>query len=91
VTFAIIVTPQSLIDAVKQFGAAGLITPAERTSLLRTLASGAKAFNSGDCGTAANVYIAFINEVQAQSGKKIDPAAAAILVDDAQYLITHCP
>jgi hypothetical protein len=91
VTFSIIVTPQSLIDAVKQFGAAGLITPAERTSLLKTLASAAKSFTAGDCGTAANVYVAFINEVQAQTGKKIDPTAAAILIGDAQYLITHCP
>ena len=34
---------------------------------------------------------AFVNEVQAQAGKAIDNAVAAILIADAQYLIAHCP
>jgi hypothetical protein len=29
--------------------------------------------------------------VTAQTGKSITPRAAAILIADAQYLITHCP
>jgi hypothetical protein len=29
--------------------------------------------------------------VQAQTGKKITPTAAAVLIMDAQYLIAHCP
>ena len=37
----------------------------------------------GQCSTAANLYEAFINEVQAQTGNKIDMAAAAILIADA--------
>ena len=45
----------------------------------------------GDCATAANQYAAFVNEVQAQAGKAIDNAVAAILIADAQYLIAHCP
>ena len=34
---------------------------------------------------------AFVNEVQAQAGKAIENAVAAILIADAQYLIAHCP
>jgi hypothetical protein len=29
--------------------------------------------------------------VQAQAGKAITAAAAAIMIADAQYLINHCP
>jgi hypothetical protein len=35
--------------------------------------------------------MAFINQVKAQTGKGITPTAAAILIGDAQYLITQCP
>jgi len=45
----------------------------------------------GNCSTAANLYQAFIQEVQALSGKKINPTAAQIMILDAQYLIAHCP
>jgi hypothetical protein len=46
---------------------------------------------SRQCATAANIYQAFINELQAQSGKGVSASAAAIMIADAQYLITHCP
>jgi hypothetical protein len=89
--FMIIVTPQSLIDDVNQFAAAGKIAQNEVNSLLSKLASAAKARAKGDCVNAATIYTAFISEVRAQSGKKIDPTAAQILIADAQYLIAHCP
>jgi len=60
-------------------------------SLLAKLSNAAKKFNSGDCMTAKNIYQAFINEVQAQTGKGISEAAAAILIADAEYLIANCP
>jgi hypothetical protein len=44
----------------------------------------------GQCGTADNIYQAFIHEVQAQSGKGISATAASILIADAQYLIAQC-
>lgn len=91
VTFSIIVTAQSIQDDVTQFVASGKITQNGETSLLSKLANAAKGRANGNCSTAANVYSAFINEVMAQTGKKIDPAAAAILIADANYLITHCP
>ena len=91
VTFYIIVTPQSIMDDVQQFLAAGKITQDEGTSLLAKLNAAAKARAKGNCANAATIYQSFIGEVQSLSGKKIDPTAAAILIADAQYLISHCP
>jgi len=91
VIFNIIVTPQSLMDDVRQFVAAGKITQDEGNSLLVKLNAAAKARAKGNCANAATIYMSFISEVQSLSGNKIDPTAAAILVADAQYLIAHCP
>jgi polyhydroxyalkanoate synthesis regulator phasin len=91
VTFEIIVTAESIQDDVRQFVASGQITQDEGNSLLKKLVSAAKARAKGNCANAATIYASFISEVQAQSGKKIDPVAASILIDDAQYLIAHCP
>jgi hypothetical protein len=51
----------------------------------------ANARPAGNCATANNIYQAFINELNAQSGKSVDAAAAAIMIADALYLIAHCP
>jgi hypothetical protein len=90
VTFMIIVTPDSIIDDVNQFVAAGLITQNPQ-SLLAKLDNARRKYVAGDCATAANMYQAFINELQAQSGKHVDATAAAIMIGDAQYLVMHCP
>lgn len=91
VAFNIIVTPDSIIDDVTEFSAAGMITLDKQQSLLAKLDSARKARTGGNCTSSANIYQAFINEIQAQSGKGIDPTAAAIMIGDAQYLIAHCP
>jgi len=91
VTFSIIVTPDSIIGDVNQFLAMGEITQDEAQSLLAKLQSAKKAFAIPDCANAATIYQSFISEVQAQSGKHIDPTAATIMIQDAQYLIVHCP
>jgi len=91
VTFSIVVTPESLIEAITIFEGLGDIKSALVNSLLAKLSNAAKKFNSGDCMTAQNIYQAFINEVQAQTGKGISEAAAAILIADAEYLIANCP
>jgi hypothetical protein len=92
VTFTIIVTPDSIKDDVTQFLAAGKIkNNGEANSLLKKLDAAAKARAGGDCNSAANIYGAFINELNAQSGKGVDATAAAIMIADAQYLIAHCP
>jgi hypothetical protein len=84
------VTPQSIIGDMKFLQASGAIT-LNTNSLLAKLNNAMAERNSGKCGPAGNVYAAFINEVSAQTGKKITPAAAAILIADAQYLVAHCP
>lgn len=92
VTFNIIVTPQSIINDVTQFFASGAISSSGvESGLLTKLNDALAARNAGQCGTADNIYSAFINQVMAQSGKGITPAAAAILIADAQYLMAHCP
>jgi beta propeller repeat protein len=60
-------------------------------ALLSKLAAAAAKRAAGDCAGAAAIYNAFINSVNAQTGKGITSSAAAILIADAQYLITHCP
>jgi hypothetical protein len=92
VTFSIIVTAQSIQDDVTQFVASGQITSSnEGNSLLSKLVSAAKARAANNCPNAKIIYLSFISEVQSQTGKKIDLAAAAIMIADANYLITHCP
>ena len=91
-TFEIIVTADSIKQDVTQLLGAGMIKNAGiANSLTAKLNAAAAARAKGNCATAANIYNAFINEVQAQTGKGIDPTAAAILIADAQYLIAHCP
>ena len=92
VTFTIIVTADSIKDDVRQFLAMGLIkNNGLANSLLAKLDAAANARARGDCNSSANNYQAFINELNAQSGKGVDATAAAIMIADAQYLITHCP
>jgi FIMAH domain len=92
VAFSVIVTPAVLADELAHFRANGQISKQGTFSSLQTkLASAAAARAAGNCTLAANTYQAFINEVEAQTGKSIDPAAAAILIADALYLATHCP
>ena len=92
VSFTIVVTADSIKQDVNQFFAAGLIENGGlANSLLAKLNAAADARNSGQCGTASNQYDAFINALQAQSGKGVDANAAAIMIADAHYLIANCP
>jgi hypothetical protein len=91
VTFSIIVTPESLIQAITILEGLGDIESTLVHSLLAKLGNAAQKFNAGDCMTAQNIYLAFINEVRAQTGKAITAFAADILIADAEYLIAHCP
>jgi len=92
VVFEIIVTAQSIQEDVNQFVALGAIRPASLGQfLLSKLQAAATARERGNCKTAASNYESFISAVQAQTGKGIDPTAAAILIADARYLISHCP
>jgi hypothetical protein len=91
VTFTIIVTAESVIGAVNQLVASGGIGTTTRASLMAKLGNAMELRRAGQCEPAAQVYAAFINQVRAQTGKSIEPTAAAILIGDAQYLIANCP
>jgi hypothetical protein len=91
VTFSIIVTAQSIKDEVKYFRSIGAITQDEATALLQKLNAAAAYRARHDCKNANTTYRNFINELRAQTGKKVTFQAASILIADAQYLIVHCP
>jgi len=102
VTFNIIVTPQSIEDDVRQFFEDGAIGRGLAESLLDTLDEAAEEQARGRCSHAARIYGEFIealqDELREESRDKdkdrdrgLDPAAAAIMIADAQYLIAHCP
>jgi hypothetical protein len=87
VAFEIIVTAESIMDDVDQFLASGMI---KNSGLANSLRAKLETASEQDCGAAINIYEAFIEELQSQSGKGIDDGAAQIMIDDAQYLIAHC-
>jgi FIMAH domain-containing protein len=92
VTFTIIVTAASIKEDVNQFLAMKAIrNGGQANSLLAKLDAAAQARARGNCNAAGNNYSAFVNELQAQSGKGVNATAAAIMIADAQYLIAHCP
>jgi kumamolisin len=90
VVFTITVTPASIINDVTQLQASGAITM-NTNPLLAKLQNALTYETAGDCADAVDLYGAFINLVMAQTGKGITPAAAAILIADAQYLEANCP
>jgi hypothetical protein len=92
VAFTLIVTPSSIIDDVNYFLSTGAITSKnEANSLLKKLQAAAGYRAKGDCKDASATYVAFINEVRAQTGKTISSTAATIMIGDAQYLVSNCP
>jgi hypothetical protein len=91
VTFTVNVTPSSIGDDVQYFLSTGAIAQNGGTSLFAKLTAASAYRAAGNCRDASSTYQAFINEVKAQTGKKISTAAAAVLTSDAQYLMTHCP
>jgi len=59
------------------------------TSLIAKLNVAQKLVEDGKIGQAENILNAFINEVKAQSGKHITPGAAGILIESAEYILSH--
>lgn len=60
-----------------------------KNSLIKKLQNAEADQGRGDTKAAKNTLNAFINEIKAQSGNGIDPDAATMLTQDAQYLIDH--
>jgi FIMAH domain-containing protein len=91
-TPAPVITPDSIIADVNSALSSGAITNAGvANSLLAELNQAKAARDRGQCATAASIYRAFINDVQAQSGKAISAVTASQLVSEAQFLIANCP
>lgn len=90
VDFSIIVTPNSIIDAVDQLADDGAIKRNLVNSLQSKLKNAQKKLSRKQCKASNNMYGAFINEINAQNGKGITVEAANILITDAIYLIENC-
>jgi hypothetical protein len=89
-TFTIKATVDSLSASVRHFYDTGQITSASvRDSLLSKLAAIKASIAAGKTSVARSQINAFISLVRAQTGKSIKPAAAAVLIADARYLIAH--
>jgi len=58
-------------------------------SLLAKLNVAQNLVENGKINQAKNILNAFISEVQAQSGKHITPQAADILIESAEYILSH--
>jgi hypothetical protein len=57
--------------------------------LLAKLNAAQAAYDKGNSTTAVNILNAFINQVNAQSGKSIDPQHAGHLINHAMDVISH--
>jgi hypothetical protein len=92
VSFTVTVTPGSIEQDVVQFRQNNAIKNAGlASSLTAKLKAAATARTAGHCSVASNKYHAFITQLQGQSSTGVTAAAAAIMIADAQYLISHCP
>jgi hypothetical protein len=85
VTFTVTATIQSLMTSVERFYADGQIDNRDvYKGLMDKLMA---AYKSKKVSTTINILQAFINQVQAQSGKHITTNAAQLLLQDAAYVI----
>lgn len=86
------ITPGGIRADVQSALASGAITNGGvATSLLSELNAASGARSRGQCSVAARVYSAFINELNAQSGKAVSASTASRLIGEAQSLIASCP
>ena len=90
VTFNVTATVDSLLMSVNRFASEGKIDDnGVLNSLVKKLQGVQDSIKKGQTTAAINKLGAFINEVQAQSGKHITTDAANLLIADAQWVIAH--
>jgi hypothetical protein len=85
-TLTVLSYAQATTNLLAKVDAAGL-PHGTQNSLDSKLQAAVKSFNGGNTKAGANQLGAFINEVSAQRGKKIDAALADALIADAQRII----
>jgi 5'-nucleotidase len=84
------VTIEGLIGDLEDMYEEGLITSkGVFNSLMKKLGGVADALAKGNAKAAANKLDAFVNEVAAQAGKKIDADAAQMLLDDVEWYLAN--
>jgi len=86
VTITVITAAQAVANLVSQVGAADLPNGITNT-LIGDLNAAASSFNRGSFKSGVNQLQQFTYDVNAQSGKKIDPATANTLIAAAQAII----
>jgi 2',3'-cyclic-nucleotide 2'-phosphodiesterase (5'-nucleotidase family) len=90
VTFGVTATADTLVASVNRFASEGKIDDnGVLESLLQKLQGVLDALKKDQTTAAINKLEAFINEVQAQSGKHITEDTANLLIADAQWVIAH--
>jgi 2',3'-cyclic-nucleotide 2'-phosphodiesterase (5'-nucleotidase family) len=90
VKFNVIATIQSLKDSVNRFYSEGKIKDAAvYQGLMDKLKTAQMYLDAGNVKAAKNTLTAFINQVNAQTGKKITKDAATLLITDAQDVIAN--
>lgn len=85
-TYEVIATPEGLIALIRQMQAAGKI---DNAGIANSLISKVENAQKANGQAADNIMQAFINQVEAQSGRHIASDAAAILLHAAEYIISH--
>jgi hypothetical protein len=84
-------TTDSIKGDVQQASTSGAISnTGVAGSLMSELSAAASAMAASRCGTAANLYQAFISDVHSQTGISIAVRAAGQLELEARFLIAHC-
>jgi len=92
VTFTVVVSAESIKEDIAILRGSGAIaSDGLATSLLSKLDAAGSASAKGNCNVSVLQYQSFIKQLQALSGKGVTQAAAAIMTEDARYLIDHCP
>jgi hypothetical protein len=90
VTFRVTATIQSTIaDTQRAYDEGWIDNHGILNSLLHKLENAQRALDRGNVQAAINMLGAYINELEAQSGKHVTPEAAALLIADAQWVIEH--
>ncbi|MDA8154971.1 MAG: SMP-30/gluconolactonase/LRE family protein [Actinomycetota bacterium] len=88
--YNIIATTDGTSALINQYFSSGAITSSDvYNSLLSDLIAAKTDYNSSNSSAGNNKMQSFIKLVQAQNGKSISSQAAAVLIDCANYIISH--
>ena len=87
VSFQVVATIESLIQAVNAFAAAGAIDANTKGGLLAKLDDARQALGRGNVTVARNKLEEFINYITVRVGRGVTVGAADVLITDARYVL----